>query len=512
MADDLQNNKNRNQSEPEWMPKIILTEEDEKNTSNSSNTTPKSNSEKTESEDSTKKYTETQQTTQTVDANKNVSQAEKKPLPSKNRLEIINVIRDYDWTYSRDKNRKINEIPYITLKEFKIAANSYVSSLMTSTLLFPDVLTGNVDAAKGIANTAKTVYQKLESTFQNNDLGKFMKNISSAVGGATDFAKQQMSNISEMAMKSSKWAKEQFLDQTANEWGADKQDLIDNYQLLYLRHATERSYVFPYFENTYANIQNVYADSYESTQTPAQQSLKQINDLIQSTAKYIDFGSAAEPGMYIQRPKFYDFDNSSYSINVNFYLFNTITPNSYVDNMRLITKLLIQNTPHRYNRILVDPPCIYELTVPGRGFYPYTYIQEFSVIHHGTKRVMESGGKRIIVPDAFEIKMKIASLTTEVNNFMIPETGSAGINVSKRYGFDTLKLIGDAAESVASTFQDKIVTKPTEAPPKKQDPVEEAQTKQAQQVDTPQKAAKLFNETKNFQAAVYMGQGSAPKF
>lgn len=498
MADDLQNNKDRNNLKPEFMPVLILDEDGNNKNSNTSSYKTNTNSSSTESENSTKKYESEQGTTQTLDANKNISQEQKKPLPKKNSLEIINVVRSYDWTYSRDKIRKIDEIPYITLKEFKIAANSYVSSLMTSALLFPDVLTGDVNAAKGM-------YKTLETAFQNNALGKFMKNISSGVAGATDMVNEKFPDLSEMSKKASQWKKDQILDQSANEWGANKQDLIDNYSLLYLRQPTERTYVFPYFDNSFIKIQNNFSDSYEA-QTPTQQSLANVNDLIRNSAKYLDVGSAAEPGMYIQRPQFYQFSDSGYEIDVNFFLFNTITANSYASNLSLITKLLIQNTPHRFNRILVDPPCIYELTVPGRGFYPYTYIKEFSVVHHGTKRMMNLGGKKVIIPDAFEVKLRISSLTSEVNNFMIPETGSAGIDVSKRYKMDYSKFIGDISDSIGKMV-DSVVSKPTETPAKKQDPVEQAQTRQAQQVDTPQKATKLANEQKNYQAAAWMGMG-----
>ena len=53
-------------------------------------------------------------------------------------------VRDLDWTYSKNKNANKDEIPYIELKEFKMAGNSYLSSLMTSALLFPDVVESQV--------------------------------------------------------------------------------------------------------------------------------------------------------------------------------------------------------------------------------------------------------------------------------------------------------------------------------------------------------------------------------
>jgi hypothetical protein len=84
---------------------------------------------------------------------------------------------------------------------------------------------------------------------------------------------------------------------------------------------------------------------------------------------------------------------------------------------------------------LVDPPCIYELTIPGRGFYPYAYISALQVDHVGTRRILKNSiGKDVIVPDAFKVHIEFKSLTSDVNNFIVPAMGSAGIDVSKRYG------------------------------------------------------------------------------
>jgi hypothetical protein len=60
--------------------------------------------------------------------------------------------------------------------------------------------------------------------------------------------------------------------------------------------------------------------------------------------------------------------------------------------------------------------------------------KEFTVKHLGTKRILKnSEGKDVPVPDAYQIQIKFKSLTMEVNNFIVPQTGSAGIDVSKRF-------------------------------------------------------------------------------
>jgi hypothetical protein len=101
---------------------------------------------------------------------------------------------------------------------------------------------------------------------------------------------------------------------------------------------------------------------------------------------------------------------------------------------------------------LVDPPCIYELTVPGRIFYPYACIDEFTVKHVGTKRILKNKqGKDVSVPDAYQIEIKFKSLTMEVNNFIVPQMGSSGIDVSKRYGADYTKIVDKLLSNFTET-------------------------------------------------------------
>ena len=91
-----------------------------------------------------KSFTDSLPTTQNVDQSKNTPDSNIKSEPKKEPNKDINVIRDYDWTYSKNKNRKLDEIPYIKIKEFKMMGNTYISSLMTTALLFPDIVESNV--------------------------------------------------------------------------------------------------------------------------------------------------------------------------------------------------------------------------------------------------------------------------------------------------------------------------------------------------------------------------------
>lgn len=394
--------------------------------------------------------------TQNVDSGQNAPSSAIAAEPKKEPLVEINVIKDYDWTYSKNKIRKLNEIPYIKVKEFKLIGNTYISSLMTTALLFPDIVDSNVGQ--------NSFFEKLNSSFKNNSFGKFMGDSVSKVTTA----------VNNTAQKTANWVTEQMkaIDDTANSWGDEQ--LIKNYSYLYLRRATGTTYRFPYFSDDYVSINNQFSDTYsgnDSSKSPIQEVLSRANEVATSMGQYANVASVTEPGMFVQRPRFYNFEDSGASFTAEFFLFNTITENAYQKNLDLITKLLIQNTPHRHNRLLVDPPCIYELTVPGRVFYPYACIEEFTVKHVGTKRVLKNKqGKDVAVPDAYKVEIKFKSLTMEVNNFIIPQMGSSGIDVSKRFGVGSFfkGTPPDTTEVAKAEAQEKAKTEAEQTQQKQQ--------------------------------------------
>ena len=330
--------------------------------------------------------------------------------------QYINIIKDYPWTYSNNVLRKIDDIPYIEIKEFKMAGNSYISSLMTSAMLFPDL--------------AGDFFDKIQSSFKDN---KFKDFISSDTANTIEKLSKKASVYTDNMLTQVKG-----IDKTADDW--KDEDLKSKYAYLYLRKATGRQYKFPYFDSDYISISNTFEDTYNQSkeQNPFTDMLDQVSNLATRTVKMFNAQAATEPGSYIQRPKYYSFENSGTKVKVVFFLFNTTKENAYLSNLDFITKFVIQNTPHRHNRILVDPPCLYELTIPGKGFYPYTFVSSLDVQHVGTKRMLETNtGRKAIVPDAFKISIEFSSLTMDVNNFMIHEMGTAGINVNQRFGLNS---------------------------------------------------------------------------
>lgn len=318
---------------------------------------------------------------------------------------VFDVVAKYDWTLSTNRDVLISTIPYIKLREFDIVASNVATSLYASMGTVSDVIAANKDVVAKAANMVGV-------SEENRALvEKGMKKITDTV-----------SSVVPVQLKQEKYGPE---------WS---DDLKRTYSNLYLRKETGAVYKLPYFVQEMARTSNSFEDSASAGASSA--TSKVFSAAADAVSQAVKAGttlpSLVEPGVYIERPKFYQFGNNSVIINFSFTLFNTLNVDTYKKNSDLIKKLLIKNLPQRVDKVVVYPPAIYEVTIPGRAFYPYCYIDHMSVTHEGTKRIISIGGGDEIVPDAYVVNLSIRSLTSDTNNFYVPQTGNAGIDLSQR--------------------------------------------------------------------------------
>jgi hypothetical protein len=339
---------------------------------------------------------------------------------------MFDIIRNFDWTTS-NVNQIYDEVPYILLQEFKIAANSQMASLITNAMLMPDVLESSKASLDAFSST---MVNKAKSTMNDRPFSKFMDAMKKTAGGVSE-------KVSKGIEKSAKAMEEQFskLDNTTDKW-AD-QNLAAMYKFLYIRKPTDRWYKFPYFASQYYNIQNNFqsSDGTNSSAGTLENLMKANSEVLENIGKYANITALTEPGSYTQKTKFYSFKDEGPKFTVKFLLYNTINEDSFISNNIFLQTLIIQNTAHRHNRLLVDPPCIYEVTIPGRGFFPFCSINNITIGYKGVQRVIGGdSGKDIIVPDAFEVTLDIESLTSDVNNFLVPEFYDGMSNLANERG------------------------------------------------------------------------------
>lgn len=206
------------------------------------------------------------------------------------------------------------------------------------------------------------------------------------------------------------------------------------YEGLYLTEDTNFIYRFPYFVNNWNVVANSFSNTPMINPNEIPGPLGDLYDMFsgslrQAATTFSAYGNMSAPGIYIEKPKFFDFSSETgEGISFNFPLINTGWSNYYdvSRNWQLLFLLMYQNRPNRRSRDLVDPPCIYEVSIPGTRYYPFAYIEQMKVAFLGSVRKMEipipyGNGMIYIqtqIPEAYDISIQLRTLTRESQNFL----------------------------------------------------------------------------------------------
>lgn len=358
----------------------------------------------------------------------------------------IDVVNNFQWTTSPPGPRSRQEVPRIEMREKRLRTNSVIAAaayyLMTagSTLgtLGARLNTFDIPGKEalfdligdiGSANTTQSVGQALGSFFEQNILQSAL----TLTTGQTDLRKTLS----------------QYVEGLNSEY-------LRAYEGLYLTEDTKFTYYFPYFSNQNNAVSNKFSEgawgSFE------EQGISKIQSGLTTLAK---IGNFNEPGVYIERPKFYSFESDGPSISVKFPLINTGW-STYQDvrlNWQLIFMLIYQNRPNRKSRELIEPACLYEVTIPGVVYMPFAYISELKVDYVGARRQMSlevpliGGISNIttIVPDAYEVTITVQGLLPESKNFLYAmlQDKQDIVNV---IGLDQFNPFGEAYENLTTSF------------------------------------------------------------
>ena len=302
---------------------------------------------------------------------------------------VFDIVNNYDWTYSENKKRfqSINQegIPYIELSEMRIKSSTILSKLRSLVSSAPD-------AARAIEGTAKEIINAVA-----NAIG------AEGISGSS-FTSDLLTKIT---AGTEKYGVGYIPNQNAGS------EYLKPYTQLYITESTNISYKFPYFSNNFLAVNNSFSDTYQGFGKAVQGAIDSMAEGMADLALAVP--SLIQPGVYIERPQYYNFAQEPDSIEVKFPLLNTLHAGSYVQNLEFINRFMLMNKPHRISKVLVDPPAIYSVNQPGVAYYPYAYIKRMTVEHIGTKRLVGEN----LVPDAFLVTLTIQPLTKEANNYML---------------------------------------------------------------------------------------------
>jgi hypothetical protein len=188
---------------------------------------------------------------------------------------------------------------------------------------------------------------------------------------------------------------------------------------LYLTEETGFKYTLPYL-NSAIGVSSNWGDEGDSALSGI---VNKGMSIIDEISKVVNI---TQPGVYIQKPKYFNFDNQGKSVSFNFPLLNTINRDgfNYKSNYELLWLLAYQNKPFKTSFARTTPGKIYTVEIPGVISMPYAYISEMSVDFRGTIRQLPVDTPteyQAPIPEAYVVNITFTSLLTDFGNTM---TGS----------------------------------------------------------------------------------------
>jgi hypothetical protein len=369
---------------------------------------------------------------------------------------LYDVINDFQWTTSPAESKV--GVPEIFLKEKRLITNSFVAQAAYYTYALQE---STADATTFVANF-KAKFGTLAGTALDAALGAAITNqlggrqISQAVGKGASLSPQLaayssiiqagtqaaggavgasiggagvLNNLSRLAGGALDIA--QTAGANLNVESLNSKYLLP-YEGLYLTEDTQFYYRFPYFVNNLNDISNKFSNT--PNLNPAEiggpaGSFYGLSEGLGAAAMTVAANANLNaPGVYIEKPKFYNFSEDGEALVFKFPLVNTgwATYTDVLRNWQLLYLLAYQNRPNRRSRDLIDPPVIYEVSIPGSRYYPYAYIETMKVAFVGSVRKMlidvPYGTSTIkiesIIPDAYDVTITLRALVRESQNFL----------------------------------------------------------------------------------------------
>jgi hypothetical protein len=335
---------------------------------------------------------------------------------------LINVVNDFQWTTSQKTSRQ--DVPLIQLIEKRLKINSLLAQLAYYGRIANDYggsITGDNTNQLSRLLAGNGSNGNVNDAIVNNNFQGLGESISgnTANFGNGLFGSSYGNNLNNTSANN-------FIGKLASDLISG--DVLAAYDGLYITEPTGNEYVFPYFEDIPNAVSNAFEDDDQILSkgygVPA------LLGFAADKAEKLAYGLAGtvnvfEPGVFIEKPKFYRFASSGDELVFNFPLINTgwSTFEDVQKNWQLLYMLIYQNRPKRKTRELIDPPSIYEVLIPGVKYIPFAYISRLVVRFMGARRsykINTPGAGKIdtIIPDAYMVTIILKGLVGETQNFL----------------------------------------------------------------------------------------------
>jgi len=391
--------------------------------------------------------------------------------PSYMPIQTVNVLDDYAWTispktskmgkdaqeYSNDNYRNVNdEVPYIYLKEKYFLVNNIIAQALYTLSIFEGSktlasLNGFLKGAKDTINSGLRAIDfggRLDLNTIDQEIldpgGELGTGTGTRTSNKTDYLGQISTAIGDTILgASSNFDTLYTIFKKYN--NPDLEAVLFPYQKLYFVGPTGFNYKLPYLNAKVLDVNNNFGDNAENV-------TGQLIDLVNAGTGATEtilgtFNLFSQAGTAkIERAKHYQYPNEGPPIEVVFPLYNT-SPSTYEDvcnNFKLVLLLTYQNLPLRQDKVVVEPPVMYDLTIPGNRRAPYCYMSSLVVNYRGSTRLMDINTSgltssnpnisipqrlKTIVPEMYEIRMTFQPMVATTKNLLFSTITDAKVKV-----------------------------------------------------------------------------------
>tara|TARA_R100000988_G_scaffold24855_1_gene12105 strand:+ start:763 stop:2259 length:1497 start_codon:yes stop_codon:yes gene_type:complete len=389
--------------------------------------------------------------------------------------ELVDLVKNFVWTISpqtsktgnsdyniasSENNRQIaDEVPYISIKEKYFLVNNIVAQALYNLTVGNNLgtnLTGKtfIEQFESLASDVGSDVERVVGEENTQNILDASGNVvDAAVEGATSAAQAVSEQVSGSSVGTA--AKESSVLQRAsslfntlgqgvkqlyealkNYQDPDLESVLFPYQRLYFVGPTGFQYKIPYLSPQAFNIANSFGSDSSGSTLPFQDILASFTTGMEAASNLLNVGTQAGK-TYIERVKYYDYPQVGEPIEVKIPLYNT-NPASYEDvcnNYKLCFLLLYQNSPLKQDKLVVEPPCLYDVKIPGMKRQPYCYMSNIRIIHQGNTRIMDidisdldyaaggpdllpNGTVQVVIPDAYILQLTFQPMLTQTKNML----------------------------------------------------------------------------------------------
>lgn len=344
---------------------------------------------------------------------------------------IVSVINNMRFTGSDLTTYQKSRIPFCLLNEYELLTNSAVSSLLYT--LQGSIGSGDLKSLGGVVGNISGGLSDATSSVKKliNPAGGAAGDLSSfqnpgGIAKATTTGEKAGKLISDFTtqlagvLQSSINSVQDILNTSSKQTGS-----IKPYQNLYVTKPTGFHYTFPYYGDTKKDITSQFSVS-EAGLLNNPIINKGSEFLISAVEKFAQVALFTSPGVYIERPKFYNLSDSGPAYDINFSLINTFDVKDIQRHYDFLFLLTFQNLPYRKDLARVKLPRIYSFILPGEIFLPYVYISKMAINFEGNRRIIRLTHPRgtvvdTIVPDIYNVTLTVTSLNPDAGNFMVSD-------------------------------------------------------------------------------------------